>query len=119
LIPELETDRLVVRLAQPGMQASMAGFLSANFRGHLDRWSPPVAPDYFTAAFWAERLPVAVDDYAADRAARFVGVETERSRVVGHFLVTATTSAATAISATPTRATAARFTADLTSVDAD
>lgn len=72
MIPELETDRLVVRLAQPGMQAPMARFLSANFPGHLDRWSPPVAPDYFTAAFWAERLPVAVDDYAADRAARFV-----------------------------------------------
>jgi ribosomal-protein-alanine N-acetyltransferase len=72
LIPEFETDRLVVRLAQPGMQGSIAAFLSANFAGHLDRWSPPVAADFFTAAFWAERLPVAVDDYACDRAARFV-----------------------------------------------
>ena len=72
MIPEFETDRLVVRLAQPGMQASIASFLRANFPGHLDRWSPPVAPDFFTTAFWAERLPVAVDDYAGDRAARFV-----------------------------------------------
>ena len=72
MIPEIQTDRLVVRLAQPGMQAAMARFLSDNFPDYLDRWSPPVAPDFFTAAFWAERLPVAVDDYAADRAARFV-----------------------------------------------
>ena len=72
MIPEFETERLVVRLAQPGMHSSMAAFLAANFPGHLDRWSPPVAPEFFTAPFWAERLPVVVDDYACDRAARFV-----------------------------------------------
>ena len=72
VIPELRTERLVVRLAQPGMQAAMAAFLSENFAGHLDRWSPPVAAEFFTEAFWAERLPVAVEDYRADRAARFV-----------------------------------------------
>jgi ribosomal-protein-alanine N-acetyltransferase len=72
VIPELRTGRLVVRLAQPGMQAAMAAFLSDNFAGHLDRWSPPVAPEFFTEDFWAERLPVAVEDYRADRAARFV-----------------------------------------------
>ena len=72
MIPALETARLVVRLAQPGMQAALARFLSANYVGHLDRWSPPVIPDYFTEAFWAERLPVARDDYFADRAVRFV-----------------------------------------------
>jgi ribosomal-protein-alanine N-acetyltransferase len=72
VIPELSTERLVVRLAQPGMEAAMASFLAANFEGHLDRWSPPMAPELFTAAFWAERLPVAVDDYLGDRAARFV-----------------------------------------------
>jgi len=72
LIPQLETDRLVVRLAQPGMQATIARFLTDNYPGHLDRWSPPVAPELFTEAFWSERLPVAVDDYACDRAARFV-----------------------------------------------
>ena len=72
MIPELETERLTVRLARPGMQASMARFLTENFPGHLDRWSPPVTTDFFTEAFWAERLGYAVDDYGADRAARFV-----------------------------------------------
>lgn len=72
MIPQLETERLVIRLAQPGMQVAMAQFLADNMPGHLDRWSPPMAPEFFTPAFWAERLPGAVDDYVADRAARFV-----------------------------------------------
>jgi ribosomal-protein-alanine N-acetyltransferase len=72
LLPELTTARLTVRLAQPGMQAAMARFLEANFAGHLDRWSPPAVAGYFTEGFWAERLAVAVDDFAADRAVRFV-----------------------------------------------
>ena len=72
MIPELETERLTVRLARPGMQAAMVRFLEENFPGHLERWSPPVTDAYFTEAFWAERLAVALDDYAADRAVRFV-----------------------------------------------
>ena len=72
LIPELHTPRLTVRLARPGMQAAMARFLTDNFAGHLDRWSPPVVPDYFTETFWAERLEIATHDFEADRAARFV-----------------------------------------------
>jgi ribosomal-protein-alanine N-acetyltransferase len=72
LIPELETARLTVRLAQPGMQAAMARFLEQNFAGHLDRWSPPVAAEFFTESFWCDRLTVALDDYRTDRAVRFV-----------------------------------------------
>ena len=72
MIPELQTARLAVRLAQPGMQAAMARFLGENFAGHLDRWSPPVAAEFFTEAFWADRLAVALEDYHGDRAVRFV-----------------------------------------------
>ena len=50
----------------------MVRFLSENFTGHLDRWSPPVVAEYFTERFWAERLAISVEDFAADRAARFV-----------------------------------------------
>ena len=70
--PELETARLSVRLARPGMESAMARFLEENFPGHLDRWSPPAAPAYFTAAFWRERLAIALEEYLAGRAARFV-----------------------------------------------
>jgi ribosomal-protein-alanine N-acetyltransferase len=72
LLPELRTERLVLRLARPGMERAMARFLEDNFDGHLDRWSPPPPPAFFTAAFWAERLALAVEEFGADRSARFV-----------------------------------------------
>ena len=70
--PELRTGRLLVRLARPGMERSLARFLRENYPGHLDRWSPPVGPAFFTEAFWAERLVLSLDEYHAGRSARFV-----------------------------------------------
>lgn len=72
MLPELETQRLTVRLARPGMQAAMAHFLEENFPGHLDRWSPPPVAAFFTEAFWAERLAISVEEFQADRSVRFV-----------------------------------------------
>lgn len=72
MLPELETPRLVLRLARPGMQAAMARFLVENYPGHLDRWSPPPAAGFFTARFWTERLSISVDEFMSDRAVRFV-----------------------------------------------
>jgi ribosomal-protein-alanine N-acetyltransferase len=72
LLPELHTPRLTVRLARPGMQAAMARFLSENYPGHLEKWSPPAAAAFFTEAFWRERLAIAVEEFHAGRAARFV-----------------------------------------------
>lgn len=72
MLPEIATARLTVRLARPGMEAAMAAFLVENYEGYLDRWSPPPVPGYFTRAFWAERFAIAVEEYDADRAARFV-----------------------------------------------
>ena len=72
VLPELHTARLVVRLARPGMQAAMARFLSDNFEGHLDRWSPPATSAFFTEDFWRDRLAIAVEEFHAGRAARFV-----------------------------------------------
>ena len=71
-LPELATARLAVRLARPGMQAAMARFLTENFEDHLDRWSPPAASAFFTEAFWRDRLAIAVEEFHAGRAARFV-----------------------------------------------
>ena len=72
MLPELDTGRLKVRLARPGMEAAMARFLEENFAGHLDRWSPPPAEGYFVVEFWRERFAAAVEEFQADRAARFV-----------------------------------------------
>ena len=72
MLPELATERLIVRLARPGMERAMADFLVQNFVGHLDRWSPPFTAALFTERFWAERLVLAIEEYEADRAVRFV-----------------------------------------------
>jgi len=72
LLPELESSRLVLRLARPGMEAPVVRFLAENFPGHLDRWSPPAAPRFFTEGFWADRLALSVEEFRADRAVRFV-----------------------------------------------
>lgn len=72
MLPELATGRLSVRLARPGMQAAMVRFLEENFPGHLSRWSPPPAQAFFTEAFWTERLALAVEEFEAGRAVRFV-----------------------------------------------
>ncbi|HWH39398.1 MAG TPA: GNAT family N-acetyltransferase [Usitatibacter sp.] len=72
MLPELHTERLVVALARPGMHGAMARFIETNFHGHLARWSPPPEPGLFTEDFWRERLALAVDEFHADRAARFV-----------------------------------------------
>jgi len=70
--PELRTSRMRVRIARPGMEAALARFLRDNFEGHLDRWSPPVGPAFFTESFWAERLALALEEFHAGRSARFV-----------------------------------------------
>jgi [ribosomal protein S5]-alanine N-acetyltransferase len=72
LLPELHTPRLTLRLARPGMQGAMARFLTENHDGHLDKWSPPAAPAFFSEAFWRERLAIAVEEFHAGRAVRFV-----------------------------------------------
>jgi ribosomal-protein-alanine N-acetyltransferase len=71
-LPQLETARLVLRLGRPGMEGAMIEFLSCNFAGHLDRWSPPVGRGFFTEAFWREKLRLGVEEYHHDRALRFV-----------------------------------------------
>jgi ribosomal-protein-alanine N-acetyltransferase len=84
LLPELETERLTVRLARPGMQEAIARFLSENFAGHLDRWSPPATTAFFGESFWRERLAVAVEEFHAGRAARFVlQLKGEEGAIVG------------------------------------
>jgi ribosomal-protein-alanine N-acetyltransferase len=81
LLPELESARLGLRLARPGMEAAMARFLAENFPGHLDRWSPPPAAGFFTESFWAERLAMSVEEFHADRAVRFVMQAREPGRL--------------------------------------
>jgi len=54
------------------MEEAIAQFLGENYAGHLDRWFPPVGPGYFSAAFWREKLRVAIEEFHNDRSVRFV-----------------------------------------------
>lgn len=83
MLPELQTGRLSVRLARPGMQQAMVRFLVENFPGHLDRWSPPAGPALFTEAFWAERLAASVEEFQSDRSARFVLLLRGEDAIIG------------------------------------
>jgi [ribosomal protein S5]-alanine N-acetyltransferase len=71
-LPEIHTARLCLRLGRPGMEGAVAQFLGENFAGHLDRWSPPAGKGYFSAAFWAEKLRMGVEEFHRDRSVRFV-----------------------------------------------
>ncbi len=72
VLPELQTPRLALRLARPSMAASMARFFADNWEGHLDRWSPPAAPEFFGEVFWRERLERSPEEWDSGTAARFV-----------------------------------------------
>lgn len=83
MLPELDTARLKVRLARPGMEAAMARFLTENYPGHLDVWSPPPADGFFTVEFWRERLAISLEEFRADRAVRFVMQPREAGEAIG------------------------------------
>ena len=69
-LPVLETPRLRIAHAQPGYERETVAFFERN-RDHFARWDPPPAADFYTVAFWERGGRRALDDFAADRAARF------------------------------------------------
>jgi ribosomal-protein-alanine N-acetyltransferase len=73
-LPEIETERLRLVIAQPGLEEPLAGFYRDNFAGHLDRWSPPMTEDRLATAYWEKCLPAAVGEYEAGTAARWVAL---------------------------------------------
>ena len=61
-----------MRLARPGLERALVRFLDDNYPGHLDRWSPPAGPAFFTEEFWEQKLRLSVEEFHHDRAVRFV-----------------------------------------------
>lgn len=70
--PEIETGRLRLVIARPGLENALARFFAENFVGHLDRWSPPAPPEGFGAQLWETRLPAFERQFAAGETARWV-----------------------------------------------
>ena len=73
--PEIETERLRLVIARPGLEEALARFFAENFAGHLDRWSPPPPADGFGAGHWAKVLPAYEREFGAGASARWVMLE--------------------------------------------
>jgi [ribosomal protein S5]-alanine N-acetyltransferase len=71
-LPEIETGRLRLVIAQPGLEEPLARFYGENFAGHLDRWSPPMPGDKLEAAYWTRQLPAFAREFEAGATARWV-----------------------------------------------
>ncbi|HEX4943554.1 MAG TPA: GNAT family N-acetyltransferase [Usitatibacteraceae bacterium] len=69
--PEIETARLRLVIARPGLELAFARFYADNFAGHLDRWSPPPPQDGFGEDHWAKRLRVFEKEFREGTTARW------------------------------------------------
>lgn len=81
-LPHLQTDRLVLRAAEPVMAQAHAEFMRRN-RAHFSRWDPPRPPDFESAEGWAARLQDAADGWLQDREARFVMFDRAAGAMIG------------------------------------
>ena len=70
--PEIETGRVRLVIARPGLEAPLARFYEQNFAGHLDRWSPPPPAGGFGTDHWAKQLPAFEREFEAGATARWV-----------------------------------------------
>lgn len=83
--PLIETERLRLVIARPGLETALAGFYAENFAGHLDRWSPPPPQEGFGAQYWERQLPVFEREFRVGATVRWVMLEREggEAQVVG------------------------------------
>lgn len=82
--PLLLTPRLTVRMAAPDDAAAIAAYFREN-REHLAASRPPMAPEFFTEAFWRAQAHASLAEFRADRSLRLVLLEHDRpGRVIGN-----------------------------------
>jgi ribosomal-protein-alanine N-acetyltransferase len=74
---ELETARLLVTMPAPDQASLLVAYFVDN-RRHLERWSPPRPPGFYTTEFWRWRLEQNRIDYAEDRSLRLSLFERDR-----------------------------------------
>lgn len=74
---EIETPRLVLTMPSPNFATNLVAYFADN-RRHLERWSPPRAPGFYTTEFWRWRLEDSRAEYLEDRSLRLSILERER-----------------------------------------
>jgi [ribosomal protein S5]-alanine N-acetyltransferase len=80
-LPELTTDRLVVRLAQPADVPAILRYHHEN-ADHLANSRPRSPADFLTEAFWQRSVNAAVREFREDRSARFYLFDREQPGMV-------------------------------------
>lgn len=83
-IPLIETERLLLTLPAADAAPRLLAYFEEN-REHLARWSPVAADDYYTEAYWRERLAKARLEFEQDQSMHLVIFERGQpeGRVVG------------------------------------
>ncbi len=81
-LPELQTERLVLKIAGPELARQRVAYETRNRAFHAP-WSPVRPEEFFTEAFWVDRLTAAQE--AARKKTRFNFTLLER-RVNGHII---------------------------------
>lgn len=83
-LPALQTERLVVRLAEPDDVPALLRYYGDN-REHLAASRPTVPPEFYTHDFWLTQVHASRAEFRNDRSARlFLFRRDEPGRVVGN-----------------------------------
>ncbi len=68
-LPELHSERLVLRQSQPGSERETLDYFVRN-RDHLAHWEPPVPAEFYTSQFWRRALARSLEEFRADKCVR-------------------------------------------------
>jgi ribosomal-protein-alanine N-acetyltransferase len=69
--PAIKTERLLLTLPPTETAARLLAYVRDN-REHLAPFSPPPPQDYYTEAFWQNRLQLAREEFGRGESVRFV-----------------------------------------------
>lgn len=88
-LPHLQTDRLILRLAEPADVPALLRFHSEN-AVHLAPTSPESPPDYLTTGYWEREVARNHDDAAHERSIRLrLFLRSAPQAVIGSFTLSA------------------------------
>jgi ribosomal-protein-alanine N-acetyltransferase len=82
--PVIETERLVLRMAEVRDAAEIVRYFSDN-RAHLAGSRPRMLPEFFTDEFWRAQVHAALSEFRTDRSLRlFMFEKPGGTRVIGN-----------------------------------
>jgi ribosomal-protein-alanine N-acetyltransferase len=83
-LPLLETERLILRLAEPRDAPELVRYFTEN-REHLAGSRPRMTPEFFTEEFWRNQAHAALAEFRTDRSLRLLMLDRPRGeRVIGN-----------------------------------